>query len=651
MPLLGARARRTRPSHPPRALFALSAVLAASCAEPERESTGSTSEPVIYGEDDRQDFYAFDDQDWAQQAAGFSAVMVPLYGVDQSDPDDVFMPAATLEDLGICPDERFADQVTAGFCSGTLIAPDLILTAGHCINSSTCDDFVFVFDYYMTDENTLQTITSDDVYACEDVVVRLVDDSDYAVVRLDREVAGRTPARVKRAASAMPASRRLIVQGYPTGLPLKIDEGARVRDPRPGRLDYFTANLDTFGGNSGSGVFDRRNRQLVGVLVRGEPDYVEDIEEGCFRANRCRNGGCDGEESTYAFRAIDALCESGAPAEGLCPCGDGTCDAGAGEGTASCAIDCGSECGDGACNGGESPDDCTEDCGTCGNGVCDGTDSIIDCCSDCGCPVGDVCMQDTCIVDPFPGDTCELPTVLQFVQAQNVEAANLHAHNDLEGSCVGGAAPDRVYELEVEIDVELDAQVWGFDTGLYLRTSCDDTGTEIACNDDHAPPGLFGSRIQTVLAPGTYYLVVDGFDGSSRGTYELSVVYRRLCPDADQDFFCDDEDGCPQDPDKIDPGACGCSFNESDRDHDGDPDCIDPCPRDPTDSCEAAGGDDGADDDGSADDSGDDGGHGDDGCNAGGDQGTAPGGTLVSLWLLGMGAFGLRRRPRSRQAR
>jgi MYXO-CTERM domain-containing protein len=41
----------------------------------------------------------------------------------------------------------------------------------------------------------------------------------------------------------------------------------------------------------------------------------------------------------------------------------------------------------------------------------------------------------------------------------------------------------------------------------------------------------------------------------------------------------------------------------------------------------------------------------DGGCNASGDQDPAPGGTLVSLWLLGMGAFGLRRRPRSRQAR
>ena len=398
-------------------MIALSAALAASCAEPEREDTGNTSEPVIYGDDDRQDVYAYPDQEWAEQAVGFSAVMVPLGGIDATDPDHVSLPGPTLEELGICPDERFVNQLTAGFCSGTLIAPDLILTAGHCITAGSCDEFGFVFDYSMAGPTTLQTITSDDVYACEEVLARRIDDIDYAVVRLDREVVGRTPARVKRERVSVPVDRRLIVNGYPTGLPLKIDDGAHVRDARPDQLDYFVANLDTFGGSSGAGVFDR-NERLVGILVRGAPDYVDDPDAECLRANRCRDDGCAGEESTYAFRAIDALCESGAPAEGLCPCGNGACDAQRGEDTVTCAIDCGSECGDGACNGDESPNDCIEDCGTCGNGVCDGTDSMLNCCTDCGCPVGDVCLHEECRPDPYPGDTCELPTVLPFIQSR-----------------------------------------------------------------------------------------------------------------------------------------------------------------------------------------------------------------------------------------
>ena len=35
-------------------------------------------------------------------------------------------------------------------------------------------------------------------------------------------------------------------------------------------------------------------------------------------------------------------------------------------------------------------------------------------------------------------------------------------------------------------------------------------------------------------------------------------------------------------PAKVDPGVCGCSTPETDRDGDGTPDCSDGCPSDPT---------------------------------------------------------------------
>jgi len=41
-------------------------------------------------------------------------------------------------------------------------------------------------------------------------------------------------------------------------------------------------------------------------------------------------------------------------------------------------------------------------------------------------------------------------------------------------------------------------------------------------------------------------------------------------------------DCCPDDPDKTQPGACGCGVADTDSDYDGTPDCHDMCPGDPS---------------------------------------------------------------------
>ena len=40
-------------------------------------------------------------------------------------------------------------------------------------------------------------------------------------------------------------------------------------------------------------------------------------------------------------------------------------------------------------------------------------------------------------------------------------------------------------------------------------------------------------------------------------------------------------DACPDDPDKTEPGICGCGVPDTDSDGDGAPDCVDKCPSDP----------------------------------------------------------------------
>jgi hypothetical protein len=60
---------------------------------------------------------------------------------------------------------------------------------------------------------------------------------------------------------------------------------------------YFRANLDTYGGNSGSAVFDANTGVVEGILVRGENDFV--TRGSCRATNYCPANGCRGEDVTH----------------------------------------------------------------------------------------------------------------------------------------------------------------------------------------------------------------------------------------------------------------------------------------------------------------------------------------------------------------
>jgi hypothetical protein len=59
--------------------------------------------------------------------------------------------------------------------------------------------------------------------------------------------------------------------------------------------------------------------------------------------------------------------------------------------------------------------------------------------------------------------------------------------------------------------------------------------------------------------------------------------------DSDGDGVPDRIDGCPDDPNKPDPGICGCGVADTDSDDDGTPDCNDVCPNDPDDDVDGDG--------------------------------------------------------------
>ena len=276
--------------------------LAATTVPPEVENASdeeiaeamTTVMKSIYGTDDRMDSFQVADPQLLAEGASTLALVRPSQATDNGDGTTTISGPTLGTAKNLCPGESFGNQPAIAFCTGFLVAPDVVATAGHCIRPDRLDQVLFVFGYEMTSASTARTtVPNSDVYRPVEVLGHSLGDSDWAVVRLDREALGRLPLQIRRSGKVSD-HEPLHVMGHPSGLPRKTAGNAAVRENSAST--HFVANLDTFGGNSGSPVFSSDSHVVEGVLVRGETDYVQ--VGSCSRAVVCPDSGCRGEDAT-----------------------------------------------------------------------------------------------------------------------------------------------------------------------------------------------------------------------------------------------------------------------------------------------------------------------------------------------------------------
>ncbi len=280
--------------------------------------------PVIYGEDNRQE--VFEASASHQMMAASAITMVEKVKLSRADdrPGLVQIEQKTLRNwlesqfqeekssllsksaqeavdqkVSFCEGERFTEQPNAGMCSGFLVAPDLIVTAGHCVAiENMCETYSWVFDFRIdaVTKTAGVDVKEENIYNCKKVISSALANGlglDYGLIQLDRKVKDRAPLEV-RTDGLVQAQANLVVIGNPSGLPLKVAAGATVRaNIHP---FYFSANLDTFQGNSGSAVINSDTGVVEGILVRGEEDFEANTGLMCIEAKRCDDSGCRGED-------------------------------------------------------------------------------------------------------------------------------------------------------------------------------------------------------------------------------------------------------------------------------------------------------------------------------------------------------------------
>ena len=261
---------------------------------------------AYYGKDDRRDVYELSGED-LEDADSVVALFHYSRVYDLWDGTSALWTVNYGEDCNLCSSERFREQPSGAFCSGVLVAPDVIATAGHCIKGENIADIRFVFGYRMLDADTPDpVITNSDIYSGAEVIAWQVDDttgSDWALIRLDRIVENHRVARIRQSGT-ISDGQAVHITGYPMGLPAKFAGNAYVRDNQYRAV--FVANLDAYPGNSGSPVFNSSTHEVEGILVGREGGEL--VRQGeCYVSRVCPDDGCSGEYSTRTTEFVEHI--------------------------------------------------------------------------------------------------------------------------------------------------------------------------------------------------------------------------------------------------------------------------------------------------------------------------------------------------------
>jgi hypothetical protein len=278
-----------------------------ACGEAHRE-IAVVERALVFDNDDRRDY--FEVTDTATHAAlreAVVAVMPASLALDLAAQRADQLPTLGAR-INLCPNEPFGLQPSGAICSGVLLDWDLVLVARHCVQDVPLRDLAVVFGFYLEEPSRL-AVTASDVYGIDVVVAAGDEDDDYSWLRLEQAVASpHRPAAVYTGSMALDLGTELTIMSSTAGVPIKIDQGARVFDSGLPERTHFVADSDTFQGSSGGGAFDA-HLGLVGILESGGRDYVR-TDAGCEVTRRVlTTDEMPTETYAYAYRAVQSLCE------------------------------------------------------------------------------------------------------------------------------------------------------------------------------------------------------------------------------------------------------------------------------------------------------------------------------------------------------
>lgn len=232
---------------------------------------------IFYG-DDRKDFHEIKEPKIKELSASIPSLIQKEKLIEKDDHWQINTKSLENSSYKFCSDANFAQEKLLANCSASLIAPDLVLTAAHCLEKDWVESiyhpraYMIVFDYKKTHKDEeITKLPKENVYEIEDNMP-LYEYSwnnmlDVAILKLKRPVTDRRPIKLNLNHDYSTATP-LFVFGYPLGVSQKLTDESNIISVGETQ-NSFRHYLDTFSVNSGSAIFDKDTYEIIGVHVRG----------------------------------------------------------------------------------------------------------------------------------------------------------------------------------------------------------------------------------------------------------------------------------------------------------------------------------------------------------------------------------------------